>query len=493
MKNKPKIHLETLEEYSTSILRYIEWMLRNYFKDVKDITIDDIKKHETQINAYENFEHLEPIDESKIIILDDEKINTAKAENAIMNGKILWEHTAAGEATRLGLGTKYLLNLSQFTIPEIVSHIKKERLAEAEKKGLKGAALAKEKKVINREVTEKNVLETTGQRPKKLMNISLGNRHMLQLAFDISQLAKKNKLNPRKVLAKQTNLVILNEQTVEEILEEFKKFNFFGFNPRKVFFMVQRSFHGTYIKEGCLYYDITTEKNKRLHNHGQLMMQKVHDGMFFCVDPKNTSKRKYLLNGELREILKRHDDLLCYNVEDLGYLTCSIDLPSLSLALDLGRKDYNMVMEIVAQNPIKPQKGGACFYDRKLGRVVMIESNQLKNIKNEDIKHLNKNFNHFPNPLKFFDVLSEKALPITFEVKSTFNQSGDPCDYIYANPPQGNINFLVKTAYVMRKNLKPIYSWKSPATTPLAVKSMLDQDKQKGFEQFVKVTKRSRK
>ena len=59
MKNKPKIHLETLEEYSTSILRYIEWMLRNYFKDVKDITIDDIKKHETQINAYENFEHLE--------------------------------------------------------------------------------------------------------------------------------------------------------------------------------------------------------------------------------------------------------------------------------------------------------------------------------------------------------------------------------------------------------------------------------------------------
>jgi hypothetical protein len=285
----------------------------------------------------------------------------------------------------------------------------------------------------------------------------------------------------------------LNEQTVEEILEEFKKFNFFGFNPRKVFFMVQRSFHGTYIKEGCLYYDITTEKNKRLHNHGQLMMQKVHDGMFFCVDPKNTSKRKYLLNGELREILKRHDDLLCYNVEDLGYLTCSIDLPSLSLALDLGRKDYNMVMEIVAQNPIKPQKGGACFYDRKLGRVVMIESNQLKNIKNEDIKHLNKNFNHFPNPLKFFDVLSEKALPITFEVKSTFNQSGDPCDYIYANPPQGNINFLVKTAYVMRKNLKPIYSWKSPATTPLAVKSMLDQDKQKGFEQFVKVTKRSRK
>jgi hypothetical protein len=48
------------------------------------------------------------------------------------------------------------------------------------------------------------------------------------------------------------------------------------------------------------------------------MMQKVHDGMFFCVDPKNTSKRKYLLNGELREILKRLNDLLCYKRRGFG-------------------------------------------------------------------------------------------------------------------------------------------------------------------------------
>lgn len=493
MDKKPKIHLETLEEYSTSILRYIEWMLRNYFKDVKKITISDIKKHETQINAYENFEHLEPIDESKIIILDDDSASTTKAEKAILEGRILWEHTAAGEATRLGLGTKYLLNLSQFTLQEIASHIRKERLSEAKKSGAEGAALAKEKEIINKEITKRSVLAVTGEDPKKLANISLGNRHMLQLAFDISRLAKRNNLDPKKVLTKQTNLVILNEQTAEEILEEFKKYNFFGFDPAKVFFMVQRSFHGIYIKEGCLYYDRTTEKNKRLHNHGQLMMQKIHDGVFFSVDPKNTGKRKYILNGEFESILKNHDDLLCYNVEDLGYLTCSMDLPSLSLALDLGKKGYGMVMEIVAQNPIKPQKGGACFYDKKLDRVIMIESNQLKNIKNENIKHLNKNFNHFPSPSKFYKIMSEKALPISFEVKSTFNQSGDSCDYIYANPPQGNINFLVKTAYVMRKNLKPIYSWKSPATTPLAVKAMFDQDKQEDFATFAKTIRKSRK
>ena len=130
MSNKPKIHLENFEEYGISILRYIEGMLRSYFKNVKKISIEDIKKHETEINAYENFKYLSPINENKIIILDDDKINTASAEKAILNGKFLWEHTAAGEATRLGLGTKYLLNLSRFSLDDVVFHIRQEAISE---------------------------------------------------------------------------------------------------------------------------------------------------------------------------------------------------------------------------------------------------------------------------------------------------------------------------------------------------------------------------
>jgi hypothetical protein len=330
----------------------------------------------------------------------------------------------------------------------------------------------------------------TGKDPKSLMNISLGNRHMLQMAYDVVQIARRNRKDPKKVLAKQSTIIILNEQTAEEILEEFKRFNFFGLNPKNVYFMIQRSFHGIYIKEGCLYYDRTTEKNKRLHNHGQLIMQKIHDNVVFRVDKKNTSKRESISNKDFEKLLAKHDDLLSYNVEDLGYLTCSIDLPSLTLALDLGKKGYSMVMEIVAQNPIKPQKGGACFFDKKLNRVVMVESNQLKNIKNEDILHLNKNFNHYPNPVKSYRVMKERGLPISFEIKGTYNQSGDPCEYIYACPVQGDTNFLVKTAYVMRKNLKPIYNWKSPATTPIAVKAMFEQDKQEGFKDFARKIKK---
>ncbi len=489
MNQKPKIHLDSFEEYRTSVLRCIEWMLHRHYNGLKNITLKDIKRDELEINAYENYKHLKPIGEKNIIVLDADKRSTVSAEKAILDGRFLWEHTAAGEATRLGLGTKYILNLSQFTLDEVIFHMKKEAISELEKKEIKGIKFTKEKKQIEHEITREKVLEITGDDPRKLMNISLGNRHMIQMAFDVYRLALRNKKNPKRILAKQTSLVILNEQTAEEILEEFKKFSFFGLNPKKVFFMIQRSFHGIYIKEGNLFYDPTTEKNKRLHNHGQLAIQKAHDNVFFRVDPKNTSKKEFISNKEFEKILENHDDLLSYNVEDLGFLTGSIDFPSLSLALELGKRGYNMIMEIVSQNPVKPQKGGACFFDKKLNRVVMIESNQLKNIKNEEIRHLNKNFNHYPNPVESFRIMKERGLPISFEVKKAYNQSGDPCEYIYANPVQGNINFLVKTAFVMRKDLKPIYNWKSPATTPIAIKAMFDQDSQDGFKEFVKQIK----
>jgi hypothetical protein len=122
----------------------------------------------------------------------------------------------------------------------------------------------------------------------------------------------------------------------------------------------------------------------------------------------------------------------------------------------------------------------------------MVESNQLKNIRNDEIKHLNKNFNHYPNPVKSYRMMKEKGLLMSFEVKSTYNQSGDAQDYIYACPVQGDINFLVKTAYIMRKNIKPIYNWKSPATTPLAIRAMFEQEEQEGFKDFLRDIKKGK-
>jgi len=63
-----------------------------------------------------------------------------------------------------------------------------------------------------------------------------------------------------------------------------------------------------------------------------------------------------------------------YNIEDLDYLTGSLDFHSLGLVLELGEKGFRMVMEVVANNPLKPQKGGMLAWDPALERDVMIES-----------------------------------------------------------------------------------------------------------------------
>jgi hypothetical protein len=44
-------------------------------------------------------------------------------------------------------------------------------------------------------------------------------------------------------------------------------------------------------------------------------------------------------------------DKISYNIEDLDYLTYAIDFAGLGLALELGRQGYNMIMEVVANNP----------------------------------------------------------------------------------------------------------------------------------------------
>lgn len=184
--------------------------------------------------------------------------------------------------------------------------------------------------------------------------------------------------------------------------------------------------------------------------------------------------------------------MLSYNIEDIDYLTSSIDLPSLALALELGNQGYEMVMEIVQNNPIKPQLGGACFFDKKLKRTVMIESEKLMGIKDKNIHHLNKNFNHYPNPVKAYKIIREKGLPLTITIKNMPDGKGKLKDYIYVCPPQGDFNFLLKTAYVMRKNIKPIQNWKSPATTPITIKAMFNQDSQPGFLEFLQTIKRKK-
>ncbi len=461
---KPTLVLDSIDTYKESSIEHLKWKIRNFFEDHSAVEVSHMLEVIDEMNAYENLCHLKPLSEEHVIILDEDKLAVDDAEKAVLEGKVFWEHHAAGEATRLGLGTKYTLKLSDLPVSKIAELQKKE----LEKEGKDSS-----------EVTEEKLIEQIGCRPEDTMPISLGVRHMLQIVYDMTRLAEKKGENAGEVLQRQHMLVAVNEKTADQIIQEWNRHRHYGLDPKKIFFIIQKSFEGIEVVKGDAKYtgDVLT---KRLHNHGQLKMQMTHDNEIFWYD----GEKHFLTAAEFEKMLEGKKDLLTYSIEDINYLTGSIDWHALSLALDLGSQGYGMVMEIVGQNPLKPQKGGAAFFDEKKGRPVMIESNQLKDLKPEQIEHLNKNFNHYPNPVMAYRALKSGKLDMHTCVKKVVDKDGEEKHYVYFCTPQGDINFLVKTAYVMRKLLKPIANWKSPATTPPTVKACYDQDSQEGFKSF---------
>ena len=415
-------------------------------------TISSIKNHEADINIYKNIDFLE--EPKNISILDKNCLTDSdyiKAYKCILEGRLFSEHAAAGEATRLGLGAKYLINIARdLPVEKIAEIMIRER---------------------GSRVSLDEVLKKAGCYPEKLLPLSLGTRHMLQFSFDIYKLAKTYGYDPKQVLLKQKMLVVLNEATIDKIIMEFMINNFFGFKRENVLFMAQKKYHGINLMDGEFVYDKNAPE--RLHNHGQMVMQQTMDDQIFRVDKKGC--RTYLASWEFGETLKEMDDKISYNIEDMGYLTGSIDYDSLAFALKRGEDGCRMIMEVVTNDPENPQKGGMAAFDSLLGRNVMIEAFQLKGIKDHEIKYLNKNFNHYPEPYESWSILKEHGLNMHVSVKN---------GSIYFQPVQGDINFLVSAEFFRRKVLQPIKAWKSPATTPLAIKNMRMQDMQKGFKEY---------
>jgi hypothetical protein len=454
------LELQSIEAYKASVLRVLESQLKEYFGDLKKVSMADIKKKVVEIKKYPNLATLRNPKQGEILVLKEGTTNASEA--TILSGRFFWEHAAAGEATRLKLGTKYVLKLQEYSSKKIQEMMVQE--------------LVEDKGVTTEEAESRFQLEFLNQvmgcEPRELEPLALGTRHMFQMGFDVARLAKKHGI--KDALAKQKALVILNEHTAEEIIRDFENNNNFGLIPQNVFYMIQQSFHGVDIQHGRLFFD--EQSPKRLHNHGQMLMQKCHENSIFRL---RNGDKEFLQYKDYVTILQQMSDMLSFNIEDIGYLTGAIDLQSLEFSLALARQGYEMVMEVVAQSKFKPQSGGACFYDEKLKRVVMVESNRLGGMKNEDIHYLNKNFNHYPSPAKSMQAARQQGLQLPFDVK------GEPKQKIYPCPVQGDMNFIAKTAYVMRSVLKPISNLKSPATMPPTVHAMKLQDEQEGFLEFV--------
>jgi len=352
------------------------------------------------------------------------------------------------------MGSKYLFNLpAAFTLSKVASQVSRE---------------------MGKAVGPEEIIALTGCSPEDLLPLHLGMRHMVQFSFDIRRLAIRRGYDPQEVLGRQHLLVVINETTADTIIQEFIDSKFFGFNQKKVLFMIQKSYFGINVVRGHLYYDGNSQE--RLHNQGQMVMQQTEDNEIFSVEANG--RRQVLTSEVFAELLRTMEDKVSYNIEDLGFLTGAIDIPALALALMKAEEGYDMLMEIVDNDPKTPQRGGMAAYDPVLGRNVMVASIQLNGIENCDIQYLDRNCNHYPNPHNAWSQLKKSGLNIPVAVKGR---------HLYGQAEHGDINFLVKTEFFTRKEVKLIQALESEANLPLAMRHMRLQDLQDGFRDYVGV------
>lgn len=432
-----QLNIKSLKAYANSCRKIAN-------DNFQGLTVADVEAMADTFNAYPGLDSLLP--PRSLTVMENRISDTLRerARRAILDGLVFWEHTAAGEATRLKFGPKYLIHPHQLSLG----------CADNEAAGLKH-------------------IEESPVQARNLLPLTLGRRHMLQWVFEISRLAEEYGQPPQAVLKRQKTLLVVNEQSHEEICASILKDNFLGLAPHNFLFMIQPSFLAlTPTAEG---WDYDQNTAPRLHNHGQLAMQKTMDSQVFYLD--GNLGRHYLSQEEYFTLLDSSADLISYNIEDLGYLTGALDFDAIGLALALGDEGFGMTMEIVANNPSRPIKGGLCAFDPALGRDVVIESFRLLGLGPEKIEHLNKNFNQYPTPGRIFRRLRQEGLFMPVAVKD---------EGLYFQPTQGDLNFLAKTAFITRQNPSPIKSWKAPEDTPLALSAMNCQDSQKGFADFVK-------
>ena len=400
---------------------YLESCLRlagEHFASLAEIREDDF-------NAYPGLDRLEP--PRNLLVLEEALPGDGveAARRAVLEGRVLWEHTAAGEGLRLGRGPKFLL------IPE-----------------------------------------SRPAGPPGLRALTLGDRHLGQWAFEVTGLALAADLDPGQVLARQTILLIVSAEGRAAIADRILEADFWGLEPENFLFLEQAAFPALR-PEGGWHFDAATPR--RLHNHGHMAMQKTMDGQVFHLDREGRETR--LGRKAFFDHLRRADSLVTYNIEDLGYLARALDFDALGLALASGEKGFRMVMEIVPNQPDRPVKGALCAHDPALGRDVMIESLRLLDLPPERITHINKNFNHYPRPAEIFSLLSTQGLFMPASVKE---------DGLYFQPVRGDMNFLAPTAFFTRSRPEPLSSWKSPADTPAALAALDQQDAQPGFIDFMK-------
>ncbi len=186
----------------------------------------------------------------------------------------------------------------------------------------------------------------------KNFNLSFGERQLLQMRLFYENLAKKYGKNPAEVLARQTFIIHLSENTAQENIDTFVKANFFGFKPENMIFVIQDTFH-TFVKNEKEDFVESTTSSTYPYGHGYTLLQLNEARASQFGDGK-------VLEGTVKDYLKQKGVKIfgATRINDLTRISEeAISVPRITHAMKEIAKGHKVVVELVG-NPAK-QKGGA--------------------------------------------------------------------------------------------------------------------------------------
>ncbi|HTL70087.1 MAG TPA: Glu/Leu/Phe/Val dehydrogenase dimerization domain-containing protein, partial [Candidatus Eisenbacteria bacterium] len=297
----------------------------------------------------------------------------AEAENRLLNGEYVPQFIFAGAATRLLKDFEEILGrkldpiayrLYGLDIYDVLRQVQQIPDADLLK-------VLKDQKVVDR-------LKAFAI-PPQATALGLGQRQIVAYRTLLEDLAKRRGQKIEDVLARQRLVFNINEEVADSILRDFEKNKFYGFDRKKVVFIVQPIFEGLRLTPSGL---VPAPASPALPaGHGYATTQlKFPDAFTIGPAGETVTLPQTALKTLIDEDSQNRFLIASHRVNDVTKISLEqvVDLDVLALSLSLLDKGFGITIDLVG-NPGK-QKGGVNARFRGDARSFLIEtSNSIGN------------------------------------------------------------------------------------------------------------------
>ncbi|MCR4337683.1 MAG: hypothetical protein NUV91_07765 [Candidatus Omnitrophica bacterium] len=208
---------------------------------------------------------------------------------------------------------------------------------------------------------------------------TMGQRQLVMYRGYLESLARARGQKPEAVISRQKLIIAVNDNNADEILGDIYSHNFFGFNPKNVWFVSQWVFGGyRLLGNGNFSLDTNSPRHPIGNTDPLYLLTRPHMAFRLQSSGRRQYERTYF-EGSLQQYLMSQgvDMVGTHRVNDLTRFLIDEIAPArkLAYAMKMMRSGYNTIVEMVANYSGQPQKGAYLFSDE--GHIHLIEGRKI--------------------------------------------------------------------------------------------------------------------